>query len=261
MKTKRLRSLILILSLASLIPQTAFAKDKYILPNSSKTTVTESKLSELNEEKLMLARNEIAARHGKTFFTEDIKKYFENQSWYQPSEAYADSCLTETEKNNIDKIYQYELSLKQENARKQFEENNRRSANSDVQVMSSSWVYMESPYYCEDLLGKWVDNSNPTYPNVLEFSLVNGAPYYRYYGIVPGNNVGLGIGNTYSEYEYCSGTFSLTSENGFINCFVNSSEKIYLALEYDVMSDTLVELSMDQNRPAFTKNNDFIYEQ
>lgn len=260
MKANKIKSVLLILSMTMLLPQTSFAKESYILPNSGKSIITESKLSKLKEKELLLARNEIAARHGKTFYTEEIKKYFEAQNWYTPSESYDDSDLTETEKENIDLIYQHELSQKQENAKKQFEENKRISANSDVQVLSSSWVYMDSPYYYEDLLGKWVDDSNPVYPKVFEFEINDGVLFYRYYGIFPGNGIGLDIANSYTEFEYCTGTFTLTPETGFINCHVNNSEKIYLSLQYNVMSDTLVETSMDNNRLTLTKNNDFTYE-
>lgn len=52
--------------------------------------------------------------------------------------------------------------------------------------MSSSWVYMESPCYFEELRGKWVDDSDPTYPDILNSG--RGRIYhYRYYSVVPGN--------------------------------------------------------------------------
>lgn len=260
MKIKGLKSFVFALSLTAMLPQTAFAKEKYILPDGGQTAVKESTLSKLDEEKLMLARNEIAARHGKIFYDEDMKKYFDSQSFYKSAADYDDSCLTTTEKENIDMIYKYELSRKQENARNKFEENKRLSEKGDMQVASSSWVYMESPYYLDDLLGRWIDNSDPEYPMVLDFQMKDGLPYYRYYGIVPGNGMGLDIANSYSEFEYCTGTFSLNSEIGFINCYVGNTEKLYHSFEYDVMSDTLVETSMDKNRKTFTKDNDFTYE-
>ena len=70
---------------------------------------------------------------------------------------------------------------------------------------------------------------------------------------------GLGIGVTEAAFEYCAGTFSLNSEEGYINCYVGNGDKIYKSFVYDVMSDTLVEASMDSSRPSFVKNNDFTY--
>ena len=61
-----------------------------------------------------------------------------------------------------------QLERKQQTAREQFEENQRISASGDVQVMSSSFVYMDSPYAYEDLVGTWVYDVDPTYPHVLE---------------------------------------------------------------------------------------------
>ncbi len=66
-------------------------------------------------------------------------------------------------------------------------------------------------------------------------------------------------GVTETAFEYCAGTFSLNSEEGYINCYVGNGDKIYKSFVYDVMSDTLVEASMDSSRPSFVKNNDFTY--
>ena len=50
---------------------------------------------------LKILRNEIFARHGRTFKTEWLQKYFNNQPWYKPNPNYCDSLLTDDE---IEKI-------------------------------------------------------------------------------------------------------------------------------------------------------------
>lgn len=260
MRIKGIKALLLTMTLVTLVPANAFAKEKSILSDSSKKAVAESSLSKLDEKELLLARYEIPARHGKTFYTEELQKYFEKQSWYTPFENYDSSCLTEIEKSNMETIYQYELAEKQKDAKKRFEKNRKESETSGCQVMSSSWVYIESPYYCEDLLGRWVDESNPTSPKIVDFEYKNGRLFYDYYSITPGNDNGLGLCTATSKFEYCSGTFSLNSETGFINCYFDDTLELYTTLEYDVMSDTLVKTVMDKNRLTLTKNNDFTFE-
>ena len=67
-------------------------KDKvntdFILPNSSIGKLKESDLGNLTKQQLTLVRNEIYARHGMVFNTQDIKSYFESKSWYHPDPTY-----------------------------------------------------------------------------------------------------------------------------------------------------------------------------
>ena len=46
--------------------------------------------------------------------------------------------------------------------------------------MSSSYVYIESPLYYEDMVGTWVDNTDPDYPTVLKIWEDNGNFYGHY---------------------------------------------------------------------------------
>lgn len=57
---------------------------------------------------LRIMRNEIFARHGHIFKSEDLKKHFGSQDWYKPTQADATSLLTEVEKENIDFIKRWE---------------------------------------------------------------------------------------------------------------------------------------------------------
>lgn len=53
-------------------------------------------------------RNEIFARHGKTFKSENLQRVFNNQSWYKQNPSYSDDLLNEYEKKNIEFILEYE---------------------------------------------------------------------------------------------------------------------------------------------------------
>lgn len=57
---------------------------EYILPESNVRIYTKEELENLSDEELRLARNEIYARHGRIFSSDDLKQYFESKSWYQP---------------------------------------------------------------------------------------------------------------------------------------------------------------------------------
>lgn len=66
------------------------------------------------KEILLIARNEIFARHGYIFKDTDLREYFLSQAWYREtisSEDFDDSMLTETEQANLDVIIEAEKEL------------------------------------------------------------------------------------------------------------------------------------------------------
>lgn len=233
-----------------------------ILPQSSTEIITEESLAGLSDWELRAARYEITARHGKEVYSQDMKEYFESQDWYQPSEEYDASELSDIEQANIDTLHACELARKQAAATAQFEENQRISSQGDVQVMSSSWVYMESPLYAEDLAGKWVYEPDPYYPHIFEVYEEDGNLYYEYYIISPGNSNGIGIAKEYTKWGQWHGLLKLNEENGWIDCYNDEQEDsgIFRSLQYDVMSDTIVETSMDEYREQFSRNDGYEYQ-
>ena len=81
--------------------------DNYILPYSDSIYYNTDELMTLSKEDLRLARNEIYARHGRKFETEDLNTYFSAQPWYYgylSADEFDDSVLNEFEKANIDTI-------------------------------------------------------------------------------------------------------------------------------------------------------------
>lgn len=261
MMKKTGKKLLLTAFLAAMLPTTVFAGSGDILPDSGTELISQETADALSDWDLRAARYEITARHGKEVYSQDMKDYFENTGWYQPSDSYDISSLSDTEKTNIQTLYNEELERKQQTAREQFEENQRISASSDVQVMSSSFVYMDSPYAYEDLVGTWVYDVDPTYPHVLEIREEGGLFYYEYYSIAPGNDSGIGFANTYTKWGRFHGLAELNTETGYLTCYNDDTKDsgIFESYVYDVMSDTFVEATNDQYRKSFSKNDEFEY--
>ncbi len=87
------------------------ASGDFIFPNSEIRRLTESDITPLTLEQLRLARNEVYARHGYIFKSEDLKSYFSQKSWYSPNASYDGKTLSEVEKYNVDLIQSRERSL------------------------------------------------------------------------------------------------------------------------------------------------------
>lgn len=79
----------------------------FIFPESSTEYLTGADLLEADASALRIARNEIYARHGRTFDASDLQEYFSRKAWYHgntaPS-AFTEDVLTETEKRNLSLI-------------------------------------------------------------------------------------------------------------------------------------------------------------
>ena len=77
-------------------------------PDARIRVLTASELSGYSKRELKLMRNEIFARHGYIFKTEDMKKYFSSKQWYEPKYNDVNSMLTDIEQQNIGTIKQLE---------------------------------------------------------------------------------------------------------------------------------------------------------
>lgn len=95
---------------------TVQSNGSYILPNSATQLITTADLQGMTVEKLRLARNEIYARHGRTFKDASLQNYFNSCSWYKPNSGYnyanENANLNAVEKQNIITIRNYENSIK-----------------------------------------------------------------------------------------------------------------------------------------------------
>lgn len=77
-------------------------------PEASDRLLTASDLQNLSKYDLKIMRNEIFARHGYIFRTNDMKNYFQNQNWYTPRYNDVNSMLTSIEHKNVTLIKRYE---------------------------------------------------------------------------------------------------------------------------------------------------------
>lgn len=87
------------------------AKNAYICPESNSRYLTEADLAGLSDWELLLARNEIYARHGRKFDDPDIRAYFESKSWYNGTvspDSFNVSVFNDYELKNIEFIQAHE---------------------------------------------------------------------------------------------------------------------------------------------------------
>lgn len=86
----------------------------YILPQSNQRLLTYVDIQNFTKQDIMLARNEIFARHGRKFQDEDVRTYFESQTWYngtiEPGD-FSTSVFSDIEQKNVDFLKQYEDGL------------------------------------------------------------------------------------------------------------------------------------------------------
>lgn len=80
----------------------------FILPESDSRYYTEAELATLSKSQLRLARNELYARRGRKFNSEDLNAYFNQFDWYsptiEPEDFNDDSMFNKYEKANRDLI-------------------------------------------------------------------------------------------------------------------------------------------------------------
>lgn len=85
-----------------------FDESEYILPYSDTRYLTEEDVAGLSEDEIRIALNEIYARHGRIFQSEDLNAHFSSKSWYEPKysaeefSAIESSIMNEYEKKNIE---------------------------------------------------------------------------------------------------------------------------------------------------------------
>ena len=83
----------------------------YILPESSTRPLTEADVAGLSASDLRIARNEIYARHGRKFKSQDLQDYFNSKGWYKGTiepDNFKEEYLSALEKENIKLIEKHE---------------------------------------------------------------------------------------------------------------------------------------------------------
>ena len=83
-----------------------------------------------------------------------------------------------------------------------------------------------------DLLGKWVDETNPDQIKVVHFYTENNQLMYRYYFIVPGNSIGINLANEVTEWDCYDGMVSVMLNQGNVYCHRGSGDEIAISFYY-----------------------------
>lgn len=93
-------------------------QDQYILPESNSRYLTDSDIDGMSLREINYAKNEIYARHGRKFKSEELQTYFDSKSWYtgkyEPEdfdENYSSSMLNTYEKKNAEFLRDKEFSI------------------------------------------------------------------------------------------------------------------------------------------------------
>lgn len=84
-----------------------YADSEFVLPNSSTEYLSDALINSLTQEEIRIAINEIYARHGRLFNSEDLTAYFNSMSWYHgyiAPEDWDDNLLNKIEQKNIKKL-------------------------------------------------------------------------------------------------------------------------------------------------------------
>ena len=81
---------------------------EYLLIDSDIRSLSESDLIGLSARELTLARNEIYARYGRVFKSQELSDYFMGKSWYVPDSSFDDESISELEKRNAKLIDDYQ---------------------------------------------------------------------------------------------------------------------------------------------------------
>ena len=117
----------------------------YLLPDSDTYYISESDISWMDDNELMLARNEFYARRGRKFATKSIQDYFNRQGWYYGTiepDDFTSEMFNRYEQANVDFIVAYENKRKEIRARKQKEH----VAHNEISGMSAAEFDSEEQY-------------------------------------------------------------------------------------------------------------------
>ena len=94
-------ALVLVLSLTA---NAQFDVDKWKDFDFRSKAIQQTQVQELELYQLKFLRGLVFGRHGRIFKDAEIKSFLEEQPWYKPNPAFANSMLNDTERRNLDVI-------------------------------------------------------------------------------------------------------------------------------------------------------------
>lgn len=86
----------------------------YVLPQSDTVLLTNSDIAGLSLQEINYAKNEIYARHGRRFKSQELQNYFDSKSWYNGTiapENFTNSMLSTVEQKNAAFLSEVEFSM------------------------------------------------------------------------------------------------------------------------------------------------------
>ena len=92
----------------NIITTTSVKNNYFVIPDSSTRYLTEDDLMGLTSDELEVARNEIYARHGYIFVSNEWKDFFVGRYWYTPTSK--DVTLNSVEEYNVSMILKEEAT-------------------------------------------------------------------------------------------------------------------------------------------------------
>jgi hypothetical protein len=87
---------------------------EYVLPQSDSKYLTDEDVQGLTLQQLNYAKNEIFARHGRKFTSQELQNYFNSKSWYKgtvEASQFSDSVFNEYEKANVEFLKEKEFAM------------------------------------------------------------------------------------------------------------------------------------------------------
>lgn len=90
------------------------AANSYVLENSDKVYLTEADIQNLSLREINYAKNEIYARKGRRFLSQELQNYFNSKSWYNGTispENFTDDLLNDFERANAEFLSRVEFSM------------------------------------------------------------------------------------------------------------------------------------------------------
>ena len=134
---------------------------EFVFPDSDKRYLTEEEVRSVDVELLSVGRNEIFARHGYIFKTENLQEYFESTSWYEGTVP-GDQFNSEKEFNNYEKK-NVELIKKVENESDvELWEGDYYKTDFDSDRDAVAWIYYEGSDGVEMTVGTEPESNSMT---------------------------------------------------------------------------------------------------
>lgn len=91
-----------------------YSTESYLLPDGNFRYYEESEIADMSLQIVCYAKNEIYARHGRTFVSKELQRYFDQQFWYDgfvSPQDFSDSTLNKYETANIQLLSNREEAL------------------------------------------------------------------------------------------------------------------------------------------------------